>query len=149
MFQAKIGKTRFCFFAPAASRCSEFVIDGSSRFPLRVFLQQPCGVKSSLVIPEHYALPIATGRSASPPDQTGRSPDPANVHPCWTLPTLPRRRGLFHRANYRESVAQSVQTVSVRSQNPGVGNKAQPTSFELLQRTARFHVVRGSALRAQ
>src|SRR5438552_16090075 len=58
MFQAKIGKTRFCFFAPAASRCSEFVIDGSSRFPLRVFLQQPCGVKSSLVIPEQFAPPI-------------------------------------------------------------------------------------------
>src|SRR5207237_10909842 len=97
----------------------------------------------------YYALHSSTGRAASPPDQIARSPDPANVHPCWTLLTLPRRRGLFHRANYRESVAQSVQTVSVHSQNPGVGNKAQPTSFELPQRTARFHVVRVSALRAQ
>src|SRR5438094_230464 len=149
MLQSKIGKTRFCFFAPATSRSSEFLIDGSSRFPLRVFLQQPRGVKPSLVIPEQFALPIATGRSALPPDQIGQSPDPENVRPCWTLPTLPRRRGLFHQANYPESVAQSVQTVSVRSQNPGVGNKAQPTSFELPERTARFHVVRGSALRAQ
>jgi hypothetical protein len=39
MLQAKIGKTRFCFFAPATSRCSEFLIDRSSRFPLRIFLQ--------------------------------------------------------------------------------------------------------------
>jgi hypothetical protein len=39
MLQPKIGKPPFCFFAPAASRCSEFLIDRSSRFPLRIFLQ--------------------------------------------------------------------------------------------------------------
>lgn len=39
MLQAKIGKTRFCFFASGASRCSQFLIDRSSRFPLRIFLQ--------------------------------------------------------------------------------------------------------------
>jgi hypothetical protein len=34
MLQPKIGKPPFCFFAPAASRRSEFLIDRSSRFPL-------------------------------------------------------------------------------------------------------------------
>jgi hypothetical protein len=58
VLQPKIGKTRFCFFASAASRCSEFLIDGGSRFPLRVFLQQAGGVKPSLVIPEEFAPPI-------------------------------------------------------------------------------------------
>ncbi len=38
MLQAKIGKTRFCFVAPAASRRSKFLIDSSGRFPLRIFL---------------------------------------------------------------------------------------------------------------
>src|SRR5881394_4243877 len=58
MLQAKIGKTRFCFFASATSRSSEFLIDGSSRFPFRVFLQQPRRVKPSLIIPEQFAPPI-------------------------------------------------------------------------------------------
>src|SRR5438876_10360433 len=47
MLQAKIGKTRFCFFAPASSCGGEFLIDSSSRFPLRIFLNQPRGYKSS------------------------------------------------------------------------------------------------------
>src|SRR5437899_12351476 len=60
MLQPKIGKTGFCFLASAASRCSEFLIDGSGRFPLRVFLQQAPGVKPGLVIPEEFAPPIWT-----------------------------------------------------------------------------------------
>ena len=34
MFEAKIVKTRFCFFASGASGCDELIIDGSGRFPL-------------------------------------------------------------------------------------------------------------------
>src|SRR5882724_4769118 len=60
MLQSKIGKTGFCFFATAASGSSEFLIDGSGRFPLRIFLQQARGVKSGLVMPEEFAPPIWT-----------------------------------------------------------------------------------------
>src|SRR4029077_20805764 len=60
VLQAKIGKTRFCFFASAPSGSSEFLIDGSRRFPLRIFLQQARSVKPSLVIPEEFAPPIGT-----------------------------------------------------------------------------------------
>src|ERR1700757_916156 len=60
MLQAKIGKTRFCFFASAPSRGRQFLIDGGGRFPLRIFLQQARSVKPSLVIPEEFAPPIRT-----------------------------------------------------------------------------------------
>src|SRR5204862_7621244 len=66
MLQSKIGKTRFCFFAPATSSSSEFLIDGSSRFPLRVFLQQPRGDKPSLVLPAQFAPPIPARVSLQP-----------------------------------------------------------------------------------
>src|SRR5438094_6433701 len=131
----------------------------ASRFsgePASLFNTSSYRARASLGLPSLRSITACSLRAAHrngpfclTPDQIGQSPDPENVRPCWTLPTLPRRRGLFHQANYPESVAQSVQTVSVRSQNPGVGNKAQPTSFELPERTARLHVVRGSALRAQ
>ncbi len=39
MLQTKIAKTGFCFFTPAASRGRKFLIDSSSGFPLRIFLQ--------------------------------------------------------------------------------------------------------------
>src|SRR5215467_5923384 len=51
------------FFASVAARRGQALIDCSGRLPFRIFLQQPRGIKSGLVVPEEFTLFIWASRS--------------------------------------------------------------------------------------
>src|ERR1044071_4632121 len=58
VFQAEMIQPGLCLFASVATRRSQAFINRSRGFPFRLFLQESGGIKSGLVIPEKFTLPV-------------------------------------------------------------------------------------------
>src|SRR5439155_20922635 len=58
VFQAQMIQPGLRFFASVATRRGQALINRSCGLPFRIFLLQPRGIKSGLVVPEEFTLSV-------------------------------------------------------------------------------------------
>jgi hypothetical protein len=56
MFQAQMIQPGLGFITSVATRRGQALVNRSRGLPFRIFLQQPRGIKSGLVVPEEFTL---------------------------------------------------------------------------------------------
>jgi histidine ammonia-lyase len=63
MFQAQMIQPGLGFITSVSTRRCQALVNCSCRLPFRIFLQQPRGIKSGLVVPEELTLSVWASRN--------------------------------------------------------------------------------------